>query len=79
MDGVACENALMFAGVQVFYYCFLLLFPGVRGETFECPEEFGYYPHPEDCSKYYVCVFGGPLLESCTRGLMYRSVVMEFV
>lgn len=39
---------------------------------FECPEEFGYYPHPRDCTQYYVCVFGGALLESCTGGLMYR-------
>ncbi|XP_037032252.1 uncharacterized protein LOC119071494 isoform X5 [Bradysia coprophila] len=38
---------------------------------FNCPEEFGYYPHPTDCSQYYVCVFGGALLESCTGGLMY--------
>lgn len=36
-----------------------------------CPEEFGYYSHPTDCSQYYVCVFGGALLESCTGGLMY--------
>lgn len=42
---------------------------------FECPEEFGYYPHPRDCTQYYVCVFGGALLESCTGGLMYRCVV----
>lgn len=39
---------------------------------FDCPEEFGYYPHPSDCTQYYVCVFGGALLESCTGGLMYR-------
>lgn len=39
---------------------------------FECPEDFGYYPHPRDCTQYYVCVFGGALLESCTGGLMYR-------
>lgn len=38
---------------------------------FSCPEEFGYFPHPADCSLYYVCVFGGALLESCTGGLMY--------
>ncbi|XP_072946390.1 uncharacterized protein Cda5 isoform X6 [Epargyreus clarus] len=38
---------------------------------FDCPEEFGYYPHPTDCRFYYVCVFGGALLESCTGGLMY--------
>lgn len=41
---------------------------------FSCPEEFGYYPHPNDCTQYYVCVFGGAVLESCTGGLMYRSV-----
>lgn len=39
--------------------------------NFDCPEEFGYYPHPNDCTQYYVCVFGGALLESCTGGLMY--------
>lgn len=38
---------------------------------FTCPEEFGYFPHPNDCSLYYVCVFGGALQESCTGGLMY--------
>lgn len=38
---------------------------------FSCPEEFGYFAHPSDCSLYYVCVFGGALLESCTGGLMY--------
>ncbi|XP_045488558.1 uncharacterized protein LOC110993132 isoform X5 [Pieris rapae] len=42
-----------------------------REANFDCPEEFGYYPHPTDCTLYYVCVFGGALLESCTGGLMY--------
>ncbi|XP_037712330.1 uncharacterized protein LOC119548810 isoform X8 [Drosophila subpulchrella] len=42
-----------------------------NGISFDCPEEFGYYPHPSDCTQYYVCVFGGALLESCTGGLMY--------
>lgn len=45
--------------------------PSALAADFDCPEEFGYYPHPTDCSQYYVCVFGGALLESCTGGLMY--------
>ncbi|XP_069702425.1 nuclear pore complex protein DDB_G0274915-like isoform X3 [Periplaneta americana] len=44
---------------------------GQQAVEFDCPEEFGYYPHPNDCTQYYVCVFGGALLESCTGGLMY--------
>ncbi|GJQ67068.1 Cda5 [Trypoxylus dichotomus] len=39
--------------------------------NFQCPEEFGYYPHPSDCTLYHVCFFGRPVLESCTGGLMY--------
>lgn len=45
--------------------------PSASGVDFQCPEEFGYYSHPTDCSQYYVCVFGSALLESCTGGLMY--------
>ena len=49
-------------------------FPGGRkaSDDFDCPEDFGYYAHPTDCSKYYVCVFGGALEELCTAGLVYR-------
>ncbi|KAF2368701.1 NodB domain [Trinorchestia longiramus] len=38
---------------------------------FSCPEDFGYYQHPTDCTQYYVCVFGGALQESCSGGLVY--------
>lgn len=46
---------------------------------FNCPDEFGYYPHPTDCSQYYVCVFGGALLESCTGGLMYSHELRKLL
>jgi len=60
---------LVFTGVLI--TSLLLRDTSCADSDFVCPEEFGYYQHPGDCSKYYVCVFGGPLLESCTGGLMY--------
>lgn len=38
---------------------------------FECPEQFGYFDDPADCSKYFVCVFGEALHEQCTGGLYF--------
>ena len=40
---------------------------------FKCPEKFGYFPDNKDCSKYYVCVFGDPLHETCTGGLYFSA------
>lgn len=45
-------------------------------EEFKCPEQFGYYADEGDCSKYFVCVFGDALHESCTGGL-YFSVELQ--
>merc|ERR1719284_1025206 len=56
-----------------FFLVALFGFLPVKATEFRCPEEFGYYQHPTDCSLYYVCVFGGPLLESCTGGLVYSQ------
>ncbi|XP_065574085.1 uncharacterized protein LOC136036058 isoform X2 [Artemia franciscana] len=64
------------------YYCavfvssqkFLNRHPFGAGKTqadFDCPEEFGYYPHETDCTQYYVCVFGSALQENCLGGLVY--------
>jgi len=53
--------------------CWSIYGPAAQKTDFRCPEEFGYYPHEADCSLYYVCVFGGPLLESCTGGLVYSQ------
>ena len=50
----------------LFYPSIPALFLSSGATEFRCPEEFGYYQHPTECSLYYVCVFGGPLLESCT-------------
>ncbi|GAB6019417.1 Cytidine deaminase 5 [Chamberlinius hualienensis] len=42
-----------------------------KSTEFECPEQFGYYPDSNDCTRYFVCVFGGALHESCTGGLFF--------
>ena len=41
--------------------------------NFRCPEQFGYYADEYNCSKYFVCVFGEALHESCTGGLYFSS------
>ena len=63
MDIIRCSHKILISGARV----------ASKKTDFRCPEEFGYYPHSTDCSLYYVCVFGGPLLESCTGGLVYSE------
>ena len=41
--------------------------------NFQCPEQFGYFPDSTDCSRYFVCVFGDPLHETCTGGLYFST------
>ncbi|KAH8411161.1 hypothetical protein KR222_009264, partial [Zaprionus bogoriensis] len=37
-----------------------------------CPSQRqSYIPHPEDCSKYYICLVGMPVLTSCPKGLYW--------
>ncbi|XP_076349905.1 uncharacterized protein LOC143246704 [Tachypleus tridentatus] len=66
-----------FAGVLFLLTYFLNgmqpTFSGKPEPLFSCGDQFGYYPDPEDCSKYYVCVFGDALHESCTGGLYFST------
>ncbi|XP_013782871.1 uncharacterized protein LOC106467097 [Limulus polyphemus] len=61
----------------VFLLTFLLLgvtiTQGKRKPSFDCPEEFGSFPDKEDCTKYYVCVFGEVNPERCSGGLMFNT------
>ncbi|KAH8293920.1 hypothetical protein KR054_006593 [Drosophila jambulina] len=37
-----------------------------------CPSTMqSYMSHPEDCSKYYICISGMPVLTSCPKGLFW--------
>ncbi|XP_076306731.1 uncharacterized protein LOC143223121 [Tachypleus tridentatus] len=61
----------------VFLLAFLLLgvaiTQGRRKPSFDCPAEFGSFPDKEDCTKYYVCVFGEVKIERCSGGLMFNT------
>lgn len=46
---------------------------GNKSSAFECPEQFGYFDDLSDCSKYFVCVFGEALHETCTGGLYFSA------
>ncbi|EDV96589.1 probable chitinase 10 [Drosophila grimshawi] len=38
----------------------------------KCPsDQQSYLSHPDDCSKYYICIAGMPVLTSCPRGLYW--------
>ncbi|KAH8239626.1 hypothetical protein KR032_006049 [Drosophila birchii] len=40
--------------------------------TLTCPSTMqSYMSHPEDCSKYYICISGMPVLTSCPKGLFW--------
>ncbi|XP_034657874.1 probable chitinase 10 [Drosophila subobscura] len=49
-----------------------------RAETsvpLTCPsEKQSYMSHPEDCSKYYICIVGSPVLTSCPKGLYWDQM-----
>merc|ERR1740129_6405 len=69
---MAKMSLLFLSSPPILFFTLLGFLTGGAGASdFRCPEEFGYYQHPTECSLYYVCVFGGPLLESCTGGLVY--------
>jgi len=38
------------------------------------PEGIDYVPDPTDCHKYYICVNGNPISETCAEGLLFDPV-----
>ncbi|KAK9686833.1 Chitin binding Peritrophin-A domain [Popillia japonica] len=44
----------------------------------ECPEnETGFLlPHASDCSKFYICIGGEPIVQSCPAGLLFNPQLM---
>ena len=65
------ERMLLFASFALFLLSSLQ--PSIAFVNFKCPSPFGYYEDLDDCSKYYVCVFGEALHENCSVGLYYSK------
>ena len=42
------------------------------GLAWECPEESGVFPSPEDCAQFYTCSHAQPHLVSCPAGLSFN-------
>jgi hypothetical protein len=39
--------------------------------SFNCPDDFGFYPHVKSCDKYWACDNGTGTLKSCGNGLVF--------
>ena len=38
-----------------------------------CADPNGFYPHPNDCQKYYQCAHGTPYEYTCASGLLWND------
>lgn len=47
--------------------------------NWQCPHEFGYYPHDTACDKYYSCEGGVATLMTCGNGLAFDNTDTEFL
>ncbi|XP_035223858.1 uncharacterized protein LOC118196503 isoform X1 [Stegodyphus dumicola] len=41
--------------------------------VFRCPYIWGTFPHPEDCSKYIICIYNVPTLFSCRKHELFHA------
>lgn len=39
--------------------------------SFNCPDDFGFYPHQKSCDKYWACDNGTASLKTCGNGLVF--------
>ncbi|XP_068224677.1 uncharacterized protein Gasp isoform X3 [Palaemon carinicauda] len=52
--------------------------PGGAG-NWQCPHEFGFYPHDTSCDKYYSCEAGVATLKTCGNGLAFDNSDSEYL
>lgn len=42
-------------------------------DNFKCPDDFGFYPHPVSCDKYWKCDNNVAELKTCGNGLAFDA------
>lgn len=40
-----------------------------------CPEQFGMFAHPSDCTKFVTCNFGSPIIKDCGLGTSFNNII----
>lgn len=45
--------------------------------SFNCPDDFGFYPHVKSCDKYWACDNGTATLKTCGNGLVFDDSDMK--
>lgn len=48
-------------------------------EDFKCPHEYGFYPHNQQCDKYWKCDGQVPELKTCGNGLAFDDTDAKFL
>ncbi|EYF07479.1 Hypothetical protein CAP_0232 [Chondromyces apiculatus DSM 436] len=42
-----------------------------RADEFTCPENFGFFAHPESCTSFYFCMMGNAVPLECPEGMAF--------
>lgn len=89
----SCENSItnkvsffdIILSTLILYYVVLYnekLFSvtaSAQKEDFKCPDDYGFYPHPVSCDKYWKCDNGLAELKTCGNGLAFEDTDPKYL
>ncbi|XP_054272473.1 protein obstructor-E-like isoform X2 [Macrosteles quadrilineatus] len=57
----------------------LATYASAQKEDFKCPDDYGFYPHPVSCDKYWKCDNGVAELKTCGNGLAFDDTDPKYL
>lgn len=57
----------------------LFVTASAQKEDFKCPDDYGFYPHPVSCDKYWKCDNGVAELKTCGNGLAFDDTDPKYL